>query len=147
MLALSYRTTKGSVMTHQPTPATAPAGVLLLADVARICTEEARKKYDERAAKRDRVNARRLSRGRDSLPPLREFTPITVSTVRSYRKESKQMVGKRPGRYRDNPVPPAAGALGTARQAPWWPETDEQKWRDWWNSRPGHGHGTGGRYA
>jgi hypothetical protein len=67
--------------------------------------------------------------------------PIKYTTVLSYLKES------RGGRYADNPMPMPAGYLGTARQAPWWPADAEKELRDWYINRPGHGHGTGGRYA
>lgn len=147
MLALANRTTEGPEMTHQPTHTQAPPGVLLLADVARIFTEEARKQYDQRVAKLEEKNARRRLKGLGVFPPLREFTGITAETARTYLKQSKPMFGSKPGRYADNPMPPPAGRIGTARQVPWWPAGDEQKLRDWFNSRPGYDHGTGGRYA
>lgn len=133
--------------THTATPAQTPPGLLLIDDVARVFTEEARKQYDERVHEREKKNDRRRLRGLGALPPLPEFRPISPETVRAYRKESKPFHGRRPGRYANNPMPPPGGYVGTARQAPWWPAADEQKLRDWWNSRPGYGHGTGGRYA
>jgi hypothetical protein len=98
---------------------TSPPGVLLLADIARILTEERRK--------RDGAGA----------PALK------VSTVLANLRDSRAA----DGRYATNPMPMPAGYLGTSRQAPWWPADTEQAHRDWYNSRPGHGHGTGGRRA
>lgn len=97
-----------------------PPGVLLVADVARIWTEERR-------------------RARPDAPDIR------YATVLSYMKESRS------GRYTSNPMPLPethdGGYLNTSRQAPWWPASAERALRDWFNGRPGHGHGTGGRYA
>lgn len=95
-----------------------PPGVLLPRDIARIWTEEAQK-------------------NRPGAPPIK------IRTVYAYRKES-QIDG---GRYRKNPMPLPDGCTGARGNGPWWRASREQDLRDWWNSRPGHGHGTGGRRA
>lgn len=103
-------------------PTKSPPGTLLVADVARIWTEE------RRAKKPDAVSVR-------------------TETVLRYLGQSRQ----ENGRYKDKPMPlpelTGGGYMGTSRQTPWWPADQEQALRDWWSSRPGHGHGTGGRYA
>jgi len=97
-----------------------PPGTVLVDDIARFWTEERRKKYPD-------------------------ADPVRRTTVLSYMNESRN------GRYVANPMPlpetSGGGYLNTSRQAPWWPADAEQALRDWYHSRPGHGHGTGGRYA
>lgn len=116
-------TTEGPDMatTIEPTnPTASPPGTLLIADIIRIWTEERRK----------------------ANPGAEE---IRYKTVLSYMKES------RTGRYAGNPMPLpetcGGGYLNRARQAPWWPVAAEKDLRAWYAGRPGHGHGTGGRYA
>lgn len=97
-----------------------PPGTLLVDDIARFWTEERRKKYPT-------------------------CDPVRRTTVLAYMKES------RGGRYATNPMPlpetSGGGYMNTSRQAPWWPAAAEKELRDWYNGRPGYGHGTGGRYA
>jgi hypothetical protein len=99
-----------------------PPGIILVADIARFWTEERRKKHSD-------------------------APEIKTETVLRYLGESRQDGG----RYKANPMPlpedTGGGYLNTSRQAPWWPDSTEQAHRDWFNNRPGHGHGTGGRYA
>jgi len=114
----THTTNEGTTMATTETKT--PPGILLVDDIARIWTLERRRKYPD-------------------------ADPIRRTTVLAYMKES------RAGRYVDNPMPlpeTTGGAyLNTSRQAPWWPATAENALRDWYNNRPGYGHGTGGRYA
>lgn len=71
---------------------------------------------------------------------------VQPGTVSAYLKQSKALVGDKPGRYAGNPMP-APKYMGQGKKAPWWPESDRQKLMDWFTSRPGLGHGTGGRRA
>lgn len=105
-----------------PPAITAPAGTLRAADIARIFSEE-------------------RAKNKVGSPPVR------VTTVWAYLKESRPMVGQTPGRYATNPMPAPDGYSGAGKKGPWWKDTRAGELRDWWNSRPGHGHGTGGRYA
>lgn len=104
----------------------APPGVLFTMDIARILTDEARKPNPQRKRKANPDRA-----------------PISAATVWSYGKESRI----RGGRYLDNPCPQPDGYSGRNMNGPWWYARREQEWRDWYNSRPGQGHGTGGRRA
>lgn len=72
---------------------------------------------------------------------------VTPSTVWSYRKESRDLVGNRKGRYADNPMPEPAGYMSASKKGPWWREDQRQALADWFQSRPGRAHGTGGRRA
>lgn len=67
--------------------------------------------------------------------------PIKASTVRSYIKESKPMVGSKPGRYADNPMP-APNHMWPATTA-WWPADQEAELIAWFKSRPTQSHGKG----
>lgn len=95
-----------------------PPGVLFRIDVARIWTQEAQK-----------------------AKPGRE--PLRPETVSSYLKESRSETG----RYWRNPAPMPDGYAGHDMNLPWWKAGREQELRDWWNSRLGQGHGTGGPRA
>lgn len=68
------------------------------------------------------------------LDPMRR--PISKRTVLSYLEESKPG-----GRYGNKPMP-ACKRMGLT---PYWEKWQEQALRDWYNDRPGHGHGRGGR--
>jgi hypothetical protein len=69
---------------------------------------------------------------------------IRTTTVRSYIKESKPMVGTKPGRYADNPMP-APRHMPPATTA-WWPLSEKQALIDWFKSRRGQAHGLGSRW-
>lgn len=71
---------------------------------------------------------------------------VQPGTVSAYLKQSKATVGDKPGRYASNPVP-APKYSGQGKKGPWWPEVQRQQLIDWFASRPGLGHGTGGRRA
>lgn len=71
---------------------------------------------------------------------------VMPGTVSAYVKESKPTVGTRPGRYAANPMP-APTYSGQGKKGPWWPDSQRQQLIDWFHSRPGLGHGTGGRRA
>lgn len=77
--------------------------------------------------------------------------PIKATTVVSYVKESRPMVGSKRGRYANNPLRPAPKRFGAKRFGPSavmvWPDTEETRAEllAWWHSRPTQGHGTGGR--
>lgn len=71
---------------------------------------------------------------------------VQPGTVSAYIKESKATVGARPGRYAGNPMP-TPSYMGASKKGPWWPKSQEKALMDWFNSRPGLGHGTGGRRA
>lgn len=101
--------------THPPT---APPGALLVADVARLLSEERRK----------------------TKPDAPDLKPATVLAWVKWSRTPG-------GRYYGNPVPEQAGYLGTSRQVIWWKSEQAKDWITWFNSRPGHGHGTGGRRA
>jgi hypothetical protein len=107
-------------MPAKPDPS-APPGTLLVADVARIFQQEARKR--------------------------RKDATIQPATVLAYRKQSKPMVGAKPGMYADNPMPEPDGYLGGNGRFVWWAATREQELRDWFNSRKTQGHGEGGPRA
>lgn len=106
--------------TPPPTAPVGPPGALLVADVARIWTEERRKRK----------------------PGAPEVSPRTVL---SYLKESRKT--SKFARYKNNPVPAPAGYLAANNRFVWWKAEQEQALRDWWANRPGHGHGTGGKRA
>lgn len=64
---------------------------------------------------------------------------IKHETVWAYHKQSKPMVGSRPGRYADNPMPaPVAGVRSLL-----WPESARGELKAWWNSRATRAHGKG----
>ncbi|MBQ1048484.1 hypothetical protein KBX50_08405 [Micromonospora sp. C51] len=82
-------------------------------DVARIWTEEERKKDPDAAE-------------------------VSVATVYSYRAKSKPaQPGKKRNRYQDHPVPEPKASRG--KRQPGWEPAQEQELRDWWNERPGRG--------
>jgi hypothetical protein len=70
---------------------------------------------------------------------------VQPGTVSQYMKESKQLVGSRPGRYANNPVPRPDGYTGASRKGPWWTDDRREELNVWFNSRLGLAHGTGGR--
>jgi hypothetical protein len=100
-----------------PAPS-APPGTLLVADVARIWSEERRQQ-------------------RSGAPDIKP------GTVLAYLKESRGVAG----RYTNKPMPEPDGYLAGNRRFVWWRAEREQALRDWWNDRPGQGHGTGGARA
>jgi hypothetical protein len=64
---------------------------------------------------------------------------IKVETVWAYLKQSRPMVGKRPGRYADNPMPaPIAGLRSLL-----WPEAARGDLEAWWKGRATRAHRTG----
>lgn len=71
---------------------------------------------------------------------------VQPGTVSAYLKQSKPMVGDKPGRYASNPMP-APRYMGEGKKGPWWPESQRQALIDWFHGRLGLGHGTGGRRA
>jgi hypothetical protein len=133
MLALETRTSE-TVMNKTVNAArcSPPPGTLWVADVARIWTEELRKDLARKRRERGYPTAAELEAGKRD---------ILASTVWSYLKESRPMVGSKPGRYADNPVPAPDGQV--AAGVYWWSAGREQQLRDWWNSRAGKAHGTG----
>ena len=102
----------------KPETPKAPPGTLLVADVARIWSEERRRR-------------------KPGAPD------VSTHTVLAYLKESRGEAG----RYTNKPVPEPAGYLAANNRFVWWRADQEQALRDWWNDRPGQGHGTGGRRA
>ncbi len=71
---------------------------------------------------------------------------VQPGTVSAYLKQSKPLVGDKPGRKANRPVP-APQYMGQGKKLPWWPESDRQKLLDWFHGRLGLAHGTGGRRA
>lgn len=66
---------------------------------------------------------------------------VKPSTVRSYLKESKEMVGDKPGRYANHPFP-APLKMDPATTL-WWPADAEKAIREWDKDRPTQSHGKG----
>jgi hypothetical protein len=118
MLALETPTTEGHSMADMtPKP---PPGVLSAADVAELWTIERRK----------------------ARPDAPAYKPTTV--LMYLRESQKTLVDGRPRRYAGNPMPAPAGRFGLM---PWWRVNQREELLDWYRSRPGHGHGRGGRWA
>ncbi len=90
---------------REDVPPTAPDGMLLVADIAKMLN-------------------------------------VKPQTVLAYRKESKPMVGNKPGRYADNPFPPPRGRLAPTT-ALWWHRDDEKAIREWDKARLTQSHGKG----
>lgn len=66
---------------------------------------------------------------------------VKPATVRAYVKESKPLVGDKPGRYADHPFPtPRRMAPATTL---WWPAEVEAEIREWSKDRPTQSHGKG----
>src|ERR1041384_5252895 len=107
-------------MTIELIEAGTPDGVLTVDDVIRIFHEE---------ATRDKPGAR----------------AVRASTIYMYLYHSRSSApDAEPRRYAANPMP---APRRMTRNLLWWGADQEQELRDWWNSRPGLGHGTGGRRA
>lgn len=141
MLALQSQTTEGSTTMADMTR-TPPPGILGAAEVARIWTQEARKQYGRRVAARTRLNAERTARGLKPMPEIPPFREIKPETVLDYLRNSQPgPPAGQPRRYAKHPLPAPSGRFG---RMPWWPAHLEQQLRDWYNNRPGLGHGTGG---
>ncbi len=70
-----------------------------------------------------------------------EMLGVARSTVLSYLKESRPMVGTKPGRYAGHPFPePKRMAPATTL---WWPASAAAKIRAWDAARPTQSHGKG----
>lgn len=106
--------------------------------VARIWTEERHALAEEQAQRR-----------RGGRLTARETAPVQPSTVVSYLKESRPMVGAKKGRYADFPVPaPVPG-----RALIWVPGPGQtmddlvEDLRTWWRERPMQTRGEHGEFA
>ncbi len=66
---------------------------------------------------------------------------IKPTTVRSYLKESHPMVGDKPGRYADNPMPQPRRLAPSSTL--WWPAEQEKDLIEWYKARPTQSHGKG----
>lgn len=64
---------------------------------------------------------------------------IKPETVWAYRKQSKPMVGSKPGRYAANPMPAPQEGLRTLL----WPTSARADLEAWWTSRATKSHGRG----
>lgn len=73
---------------------------------------------------------------------IAEMLGVSRTTVLAYRKESKPLVGDKPGRYANHPFPAPRGRL-TPSTALWWHKDDEQAIREWDKNRPTQSHGKG----
>lgn len=73
---------------------------------------------------------------------------VQAKTISQHLYESRPEVGKgakaRPGKFADDPFPPADGYLG---KAPWWDKAREPEIRAWFERHPrrAKGDGIGGR--